>query len=406
MISIRKIRLSVTEQLAIQGGLPVRQSMLPYGHHSVDQDDIQAVVQVLQSDWLTTGPAVQGFEEAFAAYVGAKHAVAVSSGTAALHAAAFAAGIGPGAEVITTPMTFAASANCVRYVGGDVKFADVRPDTMNIDPGEIQRCLTSRTRAIVVVDYTGQPCDLEEINALATTHGLTVIEDAAHALGSTYRGCKVGSLAPLTTFSLHPVKHVTTGEGGVITTDDFFLAERLRQFRNHGITTDHQKRQMMGSWFYEIEFLGFNYRLTDIQCALGASQLKKLPVWLTRRRDIAATYTAALSQMPELEPPTILEDRESAWHLYVLRLNLDRLTADRADIFHALRAENIGVNVHYIPLPWHPYYRRLGFEPSHWPVAEESYERMLTLPLWPAMSDSDVQDVITAIKKVVEAYRK
>jgi UDP-4-amino-4,6-dideoxy-N-acetyl-beta-L-altrosamine transaminase len=392
--------------LAINGGPPVRKSMLPYGKQSVDDRDVQAVVETLRSEWLTTGPKGSEFESAFAKAVGAKHAVAVSSGTAALHAAAFAAGIGPGDEAITTPMTFAATANCVRYQSGTVVFADVRKDTLNLDPGKAEACITSKTKALITVDYAGQPSDLEELNAIASRHGLTVIEDACHALGATYQGRRVGALADLTTFSLHPVKHITTGEGGMVTTDSPELASRLRRFRTHGITTEFRDREREGSWFYEMTELGFNYRLTDLQSALGLSQLDKLQGWVARRRRIAARYTDAFAEVPEVETPIVLNDREPAWHLYVIRLNLDRLRAGRADIFKALRAENIGVNVHYIPVPWHPYYQALGYKKGEWPVAEGAYERMISLPIFPAMTDGDAEDVITAVKKVVGHFRK
>lgn len=393
-------------KLAIDGGAPVRANMLPYGHQIIDDDDVRAVETVLRSDWLTTGPNVATFEQAFAAQVGARHAVAISNGTAALHAAAFAANIQPGDEVIVPPMTFAASANCVRYQGGTVVFADVRADTLNLDPACAAEAITPRTRAIVTVDYTGQPSDLDEINVLARQHNLIVIEDAAHALGATYHQQRVGTLSALTTFSLHPVKHITTGEGGIITTNDDQLAARLRLFRNHGITSDHRQREHAGSWFYEMIDLGYNYRLTDIQCVLGTSQLKKLPGWLSRRREIAARYTAAFNTMPEIEPPTALADREPAWHLYVIRLNLDQLRVDRARVFAALRAENIGVNVHYIPVPWHPYYQHLGYTKGQWPNAEAAYERMISLPMWAGMSDRDVDDVVAAVQKVIEANRR
>jgi UDP-4-amino-4,6-dideoxy-N-acetyl-beta-L-altrosamine transaminase len=389
--------------LAIEGGRPVRASMLPYGRHCVDETDIEAVVSVLRSDWLTTGPTVDEFEAAFAKVVGVPHAVAVSSGTAALHAAAFAAGIGPGDEVITTPMTFAATANCVRYLGGTVVFADVRPDTLNLDPAKVEACITPRTKAVITVDYAGEPSDLDELDALASRHGFTLIEDASHALGATYRGRPVGSLARLTTFSLHPVKHITTGEGGLVTTDDPTLASRLRIFRNHGITREHQRRE---DWRYEIVELGYNYRLSDIQSALGLSQLGRLPEQIVRRREIGARYTRAFAALPEIERPVVLADRESAWHLYVVRLRLEGLRAGRAEVFRALRAENIGVNVHYIPVPWHPYYETLGFRRGGWPVAEGAYERVLSLPIFPAMTDADVEDVVIAVKKVFVHFRR
>jgi perosamine synthetase len=393
-------------ELAIDGGKPTRVKLLPYGRQWIDDDDIAAVVEVLRSDWLTTGPKVVEFEKAFAAQVGAKYAVAVSSGTAALHAAVFAAGIGSGDEVIVTPMTFAASANCVRFQGGTVVFADVRQDTLSLDPGCVEAAITPRTRAIITVDYTGQPSDLDELNAIAERHRLMVIEDAAHALGATFQGRRVGGLTHLTTFSLHPVKHITTGEGGVITTNDEKLAERLRLFRNHGITSDHRQREVTGSWFYEMVELGYNYRLTDFQCGLGLSQLKKLDTWINQRREIARYYTEAFSSDPEIEPPTVLPDRESVWHLYVIRLNLDHLRVGRMEVFKALRAENIGVNVHYIPVPWHAYYQKLGYVKGRWPVAEGAYDRIISLPMWPMMSDQDVRDVVTAFRKIVHAYQK
>jgi perosamine synthetase len=390
-------------KLAIDGGVPTRPTMLPYGRHSVDDEDIESVVTALRSGWLTTGPTVDAFEAAFAETVGARYAVAVSNGTAALHAAAFAAGIGPGDEVVTTPLTFAASANCARYLGATVVFADVRPDTLNLDPADVARRITPRTRAIVPVDYTGQAADLDQLAQLAARHGLTVIEDASHALGATYHGRRIGAVAPLTTFSLHPVKHVTTGEGGVVTTDDLALRDRLKMFRTHGITSDANER---ASWLYEMVALGFNYRLSDLQCALGLSQLRKLGGSLKRRRAIAATYGERFASVTELETVTMLPDRESAWHLYVVRLRLDRLRADRAEIFRALRAENIGVNVHYIPVPWHPYYRDLGYRRGGWPVAEAAYEGLLSLPMFPAMTDHDVEDVVRAMTKVIGRFRR
>lgn len=389
---------------AIAGGKPVRATFLPYGHQWIDDGDVQAVVDVLRSDWLTTGPKVEEFEEAFAAAVGARHAVAVSSGTAGLHAAAFAAGLGPGDEAITTPLTFAATANAVLYQGARPVFADVLPDTLNIDPERIREAITPRTRAVLPVDFTGQPADLAEINGIADAHGITVIEDAAHALGATYRGRPVGGLTRMTVFSLHPVKHITSAEGGIVTVDDAQLAERLRMFRNHGISTTHRDRHEKVSWLYDMVLLGYNYRLTDIQCALGLSQLAKLPAWLSRRRQIAARYTSAIAEMPEAEPPMVAPDRDPAWHLYTIQLRPDKLRVGRAEIFEALRAENIGVNVLYIPVPWHAYYQSLGYRRGGWPVAEGAYERMLSLPMFPAMTDGDVDSVLEALAKVFAFY--
>lgn len=392
--------------LALQGGKPVREKMLSYGRQCIDQEDIQAVTTALNSEWLTTGPKISEFENYFAEKVGAKYAVAVSNGTAALHVALFSAEIGPDTEVITTPFTFAATANAVRYLGGTVKFADIRPDSYNIDPNKIESLITATTKAIIAVDYAGQPADFDEINALAKKYNLLILEDAAHSLGASYKRNKVGSLVDLTTFSLHPVKHITTGEGGMITTDNAELAKRMRTFRNHGIALDHKQREALGSWFYDMTDLGFNYRLTDIQCALGISQLKKLDGWVARRREIAAKYTDAFSKIPEIIPPKTLSERESSWHLYVIQLELNRLSVNRDQVFHALRAENIGVNVHYIPVPWHTYYQKLGYQKGDWPITETLHERILSLPMWPGMKDQDVFDTIAAIEKVIRVYRK
>jgi len=396
----------MVERLAIDGGRPVRTTLLPYGRQSVEDADIEAVVRVLRSDWLTTGPVVGQLEGAFATRVGAAYAVVVNSGTAALHAATSAAGIRPGDEVIVPGLTFAASANCVIYQGGTPVFADVRPDTLNLDPAAVEAAITPHTRAIVAVDYSGQPADLDELGAIARQHDLHLIEDAAHALGATYHGRPVGGISPLSTFSLHPVKHITTGEGGVITTQDESLAQRMRWFRNHGITTDHRQRAEKGGWFYEMVDLGYNYRLPDLNCALGLSQLDRLDAWLARRRAIARSYDAAFTGAPGLTPPVSLPDREPAWHIYPLRLDLDQLRVGRAKVFAALRAENIGVNVHYIPVYWHPYYQALGYRKGICPRAEEAYERLITLPLFPAMSDRDVTDVIEAVRKVARAYQR
>ena len=392
--------------LAVDGGKPIRARLLPYGHQIIDDADVAAVVSALRSDWLTTGPAVEAFESEFAQAVGAKYAVALANGTAALHAAAFAAGVGPGTSAITTPLTFAASANCVRYLGGRVSFADVQADTLNIDPARVAELVTADTRAIVAVDYTGHPADLDELQREAHLAGAVLIEDAAHALGGLYKGRRVGSVADLTTFSFHPVKQITTGEGGIVTTDDERLASRVRLFRNHGMTTDARQREATGGWHYDIVELGFNYRLTDLQCALGRSQLPRLEGWIARRTEIAAQYRDALQAEPALELPSVRADRESAWHLYVIRLRLDRLRVGRADVFRALRAENIGVNVHYIPVPWHPYYQQLGFTKGSWPIAEAAYERLLSLPMWAGMTTADVGDTIAAVRKVLGAYAR
>jgi perosamine synthetase len=395
------IMSSKQELLAVDGGTPVRETLLPYGRQSIGDDDIEAVVDVLRSDWLTTGPKVGEFEEAFAAWVGAKYAVSFSSGTAALHGAAFAAGLKPGDEAVTSPMTFAATANCVLYQGATPVFADVSADTLNLDPEKVAERITPRTRAILPVDYSGHPADMDAILELGARHGLLVIEDACHALGAEYGRRRTGSIADMTVFSFHPVKHLATGEGGMVTTDRADCAEPLRRFRNHGISSDARQRQSEGQWHYEMVLLGFNYRLTDIACALGLSQLKKLEANLLRRREIAAGYAAAFRDLAGVVPPAVRPDVKPAWHLYPIRLNLEKLTADRVQVFRALRAENIGVNVHYIPVHRHPYYRdRFGYAGGEYPIAEDAYERLISLPMFHGMNDRDVEDVIHAVRKV------
>ncbi|MFZ0438047.1 MAG: UDP-4-amino-4,6-dideoxy-N-acetyl-beta-L-altrosamine transaminase [Candidatus Sulfotelmatobacter sp.] len=385
--------------------MPVRKTLLPYGRQSIGEDDIQAVVDVLRSDWLTTGPKVAEFEESFAAWVGAKHAVSFSSGTAALHGAAFAAGLKPGDEAITTPMTFAATANCVLYQGATPVFADVSTDTLNLDPEQVAARITARTRAVLPVDYAGHPAEMDAILELAARHGLIVIEDASHALGAEYRQRRTGGIAHMTVFSFHPVKHLATGEGGMVTTDRADCAEALRRFRNHGISSEARQRQTAGQWHYEMVLLGFNYRLTDMACALGLSQLKKLKANLMRRREIAERYSTVFAGLAGVTLPAVRADVSPAWHLYPIRLNLEKLTADRAQVFRALRAENIGVNVHYIPVHRHPYYRdRFGYRGGEYPIAEDAYERLISLPMFHGMSDQDVEDVITAVKKIAVAF--
>lgn len=395
------------ETLAIKGGPPVREALLPYGRQSLDEEDIQSVVEVLKSDWLTTGPKVAEFEEQFAEWVGTKHAVSVSSGTAALHAAAFAAGLKSGDEAVTTPMTFCATANCVLYQDATPVFADVSADTLNLDPDKVRRKISSRTKALIAVDYSGHPADLVELRAIAERDGLVLIEDACHALGAEHFGKKVGGIADMTVFSFHPVKHLTTGEGGMVTTDDAKLAETLRQFRNHGISSEARQRQASGQWFYEMVLLGFNYRLTDIACALGISQLRKLESNLARRRMIAAQYTSAFRELPAVMAPVVRDGMNPAWHLYPIRLRLELLSARRPEIFQALRAENLGVNVHYVPVHHHPYYReQFGYQGGEYPVADDAYERLISLPMFHAMTDQDVKDVIAAVSKVLNFFSR
>jgi perosamine synthetase len=397
----------VSEVLALHGGSPVRETLLPYARQSIDESDIQAVVETLRSDWLTTGPKVAEFEEAMAAWVGAKYAVSFSSGTAGLHAAAFTSGLQPGDEAITSPLTFAATANCLLYQGATPVFADVLEDTLTLDPQLVAERITARTKAILPVDYAGHPADLDSFLRLADRHGLIVIEDACHALGADYRGHRVGSVAHMTVFSFHPVKHLTTGEGGMVTTDNPVFAETLRRFRNHGINVDARQRQRAGHWQYEMVLLGFNYRLTDIGCALGLQQIKKLEANLARRKKIAARYSDEFRYMAGLVPPQTRKDVSPAWHLYPIRLDLTKLAADRGKVFQALRAENIGVNVHYIPVHHHPYYRdRFGYGGGEYPVAEAAYECLISLPMFHSMTDGDVNDVVHALGKVLAHFEK
>ena len=399
----------MTQELAINGGKPVRDKLLPYGHQWIDEEDIKAVSEVLRSDWITQGSKVAEFEKEFASYVGAHYAVAVNSGTAALHAACFAAQIEKGDEVITTPITFAASANCVLYQGGTPVFADIDTDTLNIDPEEIKKKITKKTKALIPVDFTGLPVDLKEIQEIARQNNLIIIEDASHALGATYKDNKIGSISDMTIFSFHPVKHITTGEGGMITTNNKKYYERLKIFRTHGITKEKDRLlNYDGPWYYEMQELGYNYRLTDFQCALGLSQLKKIDRIIQRRREIAKKYNCEFKDIPEIKIPQISQaDSNPSWHIYIIQVNLEKLKEGRREIFEALRAENIGVNVHYIPVHLQPYYQKIfGYHLGDFPRAEDYYSRAITLPIFPKMSDRDVDDVIKAVKKMSKYYKK
>lgn len=399
--------MTTPELPAHYGGAPVRARYLPYGRQSISDEDIAAVTAVLRSDWLTTGPNVAEFEAAVAARVRARHAVAFSSGTAALHGAVFAAGLGPGDEAITTPLTFAATANCLLYQNAAPVFADVEEGTLTLDPRAVERCITPRTRALLPVDYAGHPADLQALAELALKHKLIVIEDAAHALGATLDGRPVGGISAMTMFSFHPVKHITTGEGGVIATDDAALADRLKLFRSHGIASDPRARQAAGSWYYEMVALGYNYRLTDIGCVLGLSQLRRLDDNLARRRAIAARYTAAFADLDGLTTLQVRPGVEPAWHLFPVRIDAVRFGANRAEVFAALRAENLGVNVHYIPVHLHPYYReRFGYRGGEFPRAEAAYAGLISLPMFHGMTDQDVQDIVRAVTRLARYYRE
>jgi len=419
--------------------------MIPYGRQTIDEDDIRAVTEVLRSDWLTTGPKVEEFEQAVADYVGVKYAVAVNSGTAALHCAMYALGIGPGDEVIVPPMTFAATANCVVYQGRTPVFADVDPDTLLLDPAKVEEKITEKARAIIGVDYAGQPCDWDRLREIADKHKLRLVADGCHALGAEYKGRKVGSLADMTIFSFHPVKHITTGEGGMITTDDAELAERMRLFRTHGITRDPKQFALSDEvsmpsapssmllapcslpFYYEMVDLGYNYRITDFQCALGISQLQKLPKFLERRRKIAARYDKALKSIPGIEPLGLRadvlpsaqsENRASpsssdsllsapcslhSYHLYVIRIDSNILGIDRTTLFTKLWEKGIGVNVHYIPVHLQPFYReKFHTSPGLCPIAEAAYEQIISIPMFPGMMDADVKAVIEAISTSIK----
>jgi perosamine synthetase len=390
-------------RLAVDGGAPVRATFLPYAHQVISDDDIAAVDDVLRSDWLTTGPRVPAFEASLAETTGARHAVAFSSGTAALHGATVAAGLAAGDEAITTPMTFVATANAVLYAGATPTFADVTPDDLLISPDTVAAAIGPRTRAILAVDYAGHPADyvsLRDIAEAAPGGPATLIADASHSLGATRGGHPVGTLADMTVLSFHPAKILTTGEGGAVLTDRDDLADRLRRFRNHGISTELAERR---DWTYAMVDLGYNYRLTDIAAALGSSQIRRLGAFLDRRRALAERYQHRLADHPVVELPAVAKDAEPAWHFLFVRLRLDRLDADRQMVYQAMRAENIGVNVHYIPVHTHPYYRE-RYPDVSMPVAEAAYDRLLTLPLHAGMSDLDVDDVVTALDKVADAY--
>ncbi len=376
--------------------------MIPYGRQIIEEDDIQAIVDVLKSDYLTTGPKVAEFEECVAGYVGARYAVAVSNGTAALHAACFAAGIKEGDEVITSPLTFAASANCVLYCGGKPVFADVDPRTYNIDPEDIKRKITDKTRAIIPVHLAGQPCDMDAIHKIAKEHHLIVIEDGAHALGSEYKGRKVGPLSDMTTFSFHPVKPITTGEGGMVVTNNEEFYNRLCLFRSHGITRDSSlMTRNEGGWFYQQLELGYNYRITDIQCALGCSQMKKLERFLGRRRALAKRYDKAFCDTPNIILPYQLPETNSGYHLYIIQV----VGCDRRQVFEELRAKGIGVNVHYIPVYYHPYYREHGYQDCRCPHAEQVYEHIISIPLHAGLTEEEQDYIIRTINQILDGCR-
>ena len=393
---------------AIAGGTPVRDTKLFYGHQYIDEADVKAVTEVLTSDFLTCGPKVTELEKNLCDLTGAKYAVVCSNGTAALHIAALAAGVTVGDELITTPITFAASANCGLYCGATPVFADINPNTYNINPKSVQENITDKTKAVVAVDFTGQAVELEPLLRMCHEKGIVLIEDGAHSIGTKYKDKMVGSIADMTTFSFHPVKTVTGGEGGAVLTNSEELYQKLVLYRAHGITreSDLLEHESHGSWYYEQIDLGYNYRLTDIQCALICSQLDKLELFKARRKEIVERYNQAFRELPELFVQEEIPESDTTRHLYILRIRPEKLTIDRKGFFEALGAENICCNVHYIPVYYHPYYEKLGYKKGICPNAEKLYDEMLSLPLYYSMTDKDVEDVICAVKKIAEYYRK
>ena len=396
------------EKLAINGGIPVRETKIYYGKQWIDENDIYAVDEVLRSDYVTCGPKTQELERSLEQYTGARHAVAVSNGTAALHCACMAAGIGAGDEVITTPLTFAASANCALYCGAKPVFADVEEDTYNIDPKSIEDKITDKTKAVVAVDFTGQAVKHREIREICDRHHLIFIEDAAHAIATTYNGVQVGNLADITTFSFHPVKTITGGEGGAVLTNSDELYQKIQLVHTHGITHDPvlmEEPVHEGPWYYEQIMLGYNYRITDIQAALIVSQMKKLDQFKARRKQIVKMYDEAFAQIPEIIVQKEIAESDTCRHLYIIRLDLEKLSCTRREFFDAMSAENVQCQIHYVPVYWFPYYQKLGYKKGLCPVAEEVYKGIMSIPLYPRMTDQDVSDVIHAVKKVVENYK-
>lgn len=395
------------EKPAYAGGKPVRETKLYYGHQYLDEKDVQAVVEVLHSDYLTCGPRITELEQKLCELTGAKYAVVCSNDTAALHIACMAAGVSAGDEVITTPITFLASANCALYCGAKPVFADIDEETYNIDPKEIEKAMTPKTKAVVAVDYTGQVVDLDTIMETCHKQNVVVIEDAAHSIGTLYKGRPIGSIADMTTFSFHPVKTVTAGEGGAVLTDNEEYYKKLLLYRSHGMTRDQAQmtKESEGGWYYQMIDLGYNYRMTDMQAALLISQLEKLPMFSKRRKEIVARYNEAFSRIPELTLQQELEGSDSTRHLYILRIKPEKLRIDRRGFFDALAAENIMCNVHYIPIYLQPYYQGMGYPKGLCPKAEKLYSEMMSLPLYYAMTDQDVEDVITAVQKIVDYYK-
>jgi UDP-4-amino-4,6-dideoxy-N-acetyl-beta-L-altrosamine transaminase len=387
--------------------------VIPYGRQNIDASDIAAVIEVLQSDWLTQGPLIERFEQAIAQRCGADHAVAVCNATAGLHLACLAAGLGSGDWLWTSPISFVASANCGRYCGANVDFVDIDPHTWTLDPAALALKLAEAARqgrlpkVVVAVAFAGQSADMRAIAALARQYGFTLIEDAAHAVGARYAGNPVGcgEFADMTVFSFHPVKIITTGEGGMVLSNRADLDRRLRLLRSHGITRDPSQmtEASHGAWYYQQLELGLNYRITDLQAALGLSQLTRLDAFLSRRRELAARYQRLLAQLPvTVQQPQV--QAESAWHLFIVRLQGDRIQRSQREVFDGMRAAGVGVNLHYIPIHLQPYYRELGFKPGDFPQAEGYYAQALSLPLYPDLSEAQQDHVIDTLRGLLEPY--
>lgn len=396
------------EKPAICGGKAVRDTKIFYGHQYIDDKDVQAVVDVLRSDYLTCGPKIGELEEKLCEITGAKYAVVCSNGTAALHIACLAAGVEPGDEVITTPITFAASANCALYCGAKPVFADINERTYNIDPEAVEKCVNEKTKAVVAVDFTGQSVEEDRLLEICRKNGLVFIEDGAHVIGTKYKGRSNGSIADMTTLSFHPVKTVTGGEGGAVLTNSEEYYKKLLRYRAHGITRDAQlmEHEPEGAWYYEQIDLGYNYRMTDMQAALIISQLDKLPAFSARRKEIVARYDEAFSKLPQIFVQEEIAESDTTRHLYILRIVPRKLEINRKEFFDALSAENICCNVHYIPTYYFPYYEKLGYKKGLCPKAEKLYEEIISLPLYYAMSNQDVEDVIRAVEKIAAYYAK
>lgn len=394
------------EKPAIEGGKPARESKIYYGHQYIDEADIQAVVDVLKSDYLTCGPKITELENKLCKVTGAKYAVACSNGTAALHLACLAAGVGAGDEVITTPITFAASANCALYCGARPVFADINPETYNIAPSSVEKCITEKSKAVVAVDFTGQSVELDSLLKICKDNGMVLLEDGAHVIGTKYKGVPNGSLADMTTLSFHPVKTVTGGEGGAVLTNNKEYYEKLMLYRTHGITREERllEHPSDGAWYYEQLVLGYNYRMTDMQAALIISQLDKLEMFSKRRKEIVTRYNEAFSKLEGIVVQKEIPESDTTRHLYILRIKPEKLSIDRKRFFEALEAENVCCNVHYIPTYYFPYYEKMGYKRGLCPNAEKLYQEIISLPLYYAMTDEDVESVITAVRKIAEYY--